>query len=217
MSEPAVSLLVVLDVDSTLCNEEGIDEIARAAGDEVAKQVAAITASAMAGQLDFAESLRQRVAALEGLPSSVISEASRRITATQGARELVEAVHRAGGRVCAVSGGFHELVDPLATALGVDEWRANRFAYANNALTGQLDGPLIDAEAKKLALIEWREKWAVDPDRVYAVGDGANDLLMMDEAAVSIAFCAKPVVRERARAVIDRRDLMEVAAIAGLH
>lgn len=216
MSDDQASMLVVLDVDSTLCNEEGIDEIACAAGEHVAAEVAAVTARAMAGELDFAESLRQRVATLTGLTAEVIHSVSTTITATEGAHALVRAVQAAGGRVCAVSGGFHELVDPLATSLGLDDWQANRFAYADGVLTGELDGLLVDAHGKREALKRWRERWHVPPDRVFAVGDGANDLEMMAEAGVSIAFCAKPVVRERATVAIDRRDLREVAVIAGI-
>lgn len=217
MSDSPASLLVVLDVDSTLCNEEGIDEIARFAGPEVQAAVAEITARAMAGELDFAASLRRRVEALSGLPAEAISEVATRITPTKGAQELVDAVHRAGGRVCAVSGGFHELVDPLASGLGLDDWQANRLAYRNGVLVGELEGPLIDAEAKRQALEMWAARWAVPREKVIAVGDGANDLAMMAAAGLSVAFCAKPVVRSQATIALDERDLALVLQVAGIH
>lgn len=216
MSDAPASLLVVLDVDSTLCNEEGIDEIAKAAGAAVQAEVQSITARAMAGELDFAESLTRRVRALKGLSRDAVSKVAGQITPTRGAKALVDAVHAAGGRVCAVSGGFHELVDPLAEALGLDDWRANRLGQADDILTGDLDGPLIDAAAKRDALEYWRERWRVPADRVIAVGDGANDLEMMAVAAISVAFCAKPIVRERATHIVDERDLSLVAQIAGI-
>lgn len=210
MSEPAAPLLVVLDVDSTLANEEGIDEIAKEAGPEVQRLVADVTARAMAGELDFAGSLIERVRALKGLSVEAINAVSARVTATFGAKALVDEVHRRGGRVCAVSGGFHELVDPLATGLGLDDWRANRLARSDGVLTGEVDGPIVDANAKKTWLLHWADKWGVPPTHIVAVGDGANDLVMMSEAAVSVAFVAKPIVRERALVSIDERDLSRV-------
>lgn len=212
MSEE-VSLLVVLDVDSTLSNEEGIDEIAREAGPDVQRAVADVTARAMAGEMDFAQSLTQRVKALAGIPLEALKTVSQRITATHGAAELVQAVHAAGGRVCAVSGGFHELVDPLASSLGLDSWRANRLGHDGHALTGDLDGPIVDAHAKRTTVLEWAEEYGVPIERVIVVGDGANDLLMMEAAGLSVAFCAKPVVRERADVAIDQRDLSLVIGL----
>lgn len=212
MSEK-VSLLVVLDVDSTLSNEEGIDEIAREAGPKVQESVAHITSRAMAGELDFAQSLTQRVKALAGIPLESLQRVSQRITATHGASQLVEAVHAAGGRVCAVSGGFHELVDPLASSLGLDAWRANRLGHDGHVLTGDLEGPIVDAHAKRTTVLEWAEEYAVPIERVIVVGDGANDLLMMEAAGLSVAFCAKPLVREHADVAIDHRDLSLVIGL----
>jgi phosphoserine phosphatase len=208
-----VALLVVLDVDSTLSNEEGIDEIAREAGPDVQQAVAQITARAMAGELDFAQSLNKRVKALAGISLESLARVSQRITATHGAAELVHAVHALGGRVCAVSGGFHELVDPLAASLGLDAWRANRLGHDGHVLTGDLDGPIVDAHAKRTTVLEWAEEYRVPIERVIVVGDGANDLLMMDAAGLSVAFCAKPVVREHADVAIDQRDLSLVIGL----
>lgn len=210
MSEASAPLLVVLDVDSTLANEEGIDEIAKEAGPEVQRLVSEVTARAMAGELDFAGSLIERVRTLKGLSLDAIDAVSARVTATFGAQALVNEVHRRGGRVCAVSGGFHELVDPLASGLGLDDWRANRLGHAQGLLTGELDGPIIDADAKRTWLRHWAEQWGVPATHIVAVGDGANDLVMMSEAAVSVAFVAKPIVRERALVAIDERDLSRV-------
>ncbi len=210
MSEPVAPLLVVLDVDSTLANEEGIDEIAKEAGPEVQRLVSEITLKSMAGELDFAASLIERVRTLKGLSTAAVDAVAERVSATFGAKALVDEVHRRGGRVCAVSGGFHELIDPLATGLGLDDWRANRLGRSQGVLTGEVDGPIIDAEAKKTWLLHWAQRWGVPSTHTVAVGDGANDLVMMSEAAVSVAFVAKPIVRERALVSIDERDLSRV-------
>lgn len=214
MSGAHTPLLVVLDVDSTLSNEEGIDELACAAGPDVAEQVAAITRRAMAGEMDFATSLEQRIAVLKGLPSSVIDDAKRRVTATPGARELVDAVHQAGGIVCAVSGGFHELVDDLLSSLGVDHWRANRLEVSSGVLTGSLEGELIDALAKARWLEHWAQQWGAA--RTVAIGDGANDLDMMAAADVSIGFVPKLLVRQHATHCIDTRDVSHAIELLGL-
>jgi len=131
VSEPVAPLLVVLDVDSTLANEEGIDEIAKEAGPEVQRLVSEITLKSMAGELDFAASLIERVRTLKGLSTAAVDAVAERVSATFGAKALVDEVHRRGGRVCAVSGGFHELIDPLATGLGLDDWRANRLGRSH--------------------------------------------------------------------------------------
>lgn len=208
--------LVVLDVDSTLSNEEGIDEIAALAGGEIRERVADITARAMAGELDFAESLRQRVLALRGLSVEIVERASARVTSTPGAEELVDAIHQAGGVVCAVSGGFHELVDPLAQRLGLDDWAANRLESDRGVLTGGLNGPLIDQHQKARWLRHWAERWGVSAENTVAIGDGANDLEMMRIAGVSIGFVPKDIVRLHATYSIDRRDLGLALPLMGL-
>ncbi|MGY6498647.1 MAG: phosphoserine phosphatase SerB [Microcella sp.] len=206
--------LVVLDVDSTLINEEAIELIADEAG--AGPEVARITERAMAGELDFAESLAERVATLAGLPVERLASAASRITVTTGARVLVDAVHAADGAVAVVSGGFHELLDPLAADLGLDAHRANRLHVADARLTGRTAGPVIDAAAKADALHEWAESFGIPMDRTIAVGDGANDLAMMQAARLSVAFCAKPLVRSRAHLAIDQRDLSAVLPLLGL-
>lgn len=205
--------LVVCDVDSTLINDEVIELIADAAG--VREQVAEITERAMRGELDFAESLRERVASLAGLSDSVFDDVLGRITHTPGVERLIESVHDAGGLIVAVSGGFHEILDPLAERLGLDWCIANRLEVVDGALTGRTVGPVIDAEAKATALRDFAELHEIPLDKTIAVGDGANDLAMMATAGISVAFCAKPVVAERATVAIYERDLAQVIPLFG--
>lgn len=207
-------LLVVLDADSTLIREEAIELLAEAAGS--LEHVAAVTERAMRGELDFAASLRERVATLAGLPVDAVRAARGRLTPTPGVQELIDGVHAAGGRVGVVSGGFHELLDPLAERLGLDFCRANRLEVDGERLTGRVHGDVVDAEAKRRALEEWAAASGTSISRTIAVGDGANDLRMLDRAALGVAFCAKPIVRAQADVAIDRVDLSGVLALAGL-
>lgn len=207
-------LLVVLDADSTLIREEAIELLAEAAGS--LEHVAAVTERAMRGELDFAASLRERVATLAGLPVAEVAAARSRLTPTPGVHELIDGVHAAGGRVGVVSGGFHELLDPLAERLGLDYCRANRLEVDGDRLTGRVLGDIVDAESKRRALEEWAAASGAPLSRTIAVGDGANDLRMLDRAALGVAFCAKPVVRAQADVAIDRVDLSGVLALAGL-
>jgi len=206
--------LTVLDVDSTLIQDEVIELLAEAAG--VRDEVAGITDRAMAGELDFAESLAARVATLAGLPVSVFAEVSERLRPTGGADRLVEVVRSHGGVVAVVSGGFHETLDPLAGRLGLDRWRANRLGVVSGRLTGETTGPIIDAAAKAESLRTWAEEFGIPLDRTIAIGDGANDLEMMRVAGLSIAFNAKPVVRAQADLVVADRELSQVLAVMGL-
>lgn len=203
--------LVVLDVDSTLIEQEAIELLADEAGSGPA--VAAITDRAMAGELDFGASLAERVATLAGLDDGCCARVGARITLTAGARELVGAVHAADGAVGVVSGGFHELLDPIAAELGLDHHRANRLEVVEGRFTGRTLGPVIDAEAKAIALREWAAEHGVPLARTVAVGDGANDLLMMAAAGISVAFCAKPAVRVAATHVVDVPDFRELLAL----
>jgi len=203
--------LVVLDVDSTLIEDEVIELIAEHAG--VREEVAAVTERAMRGELDFAESLRERVAALRGLPLTVVDEVRARVRVTHGVPELITGVHERGGSIAAVSGGFHEVLDPIATRLGLDAWRANRLEAAGGRLTGYVDGPIVDAPAKRDALEAWARDLGIPLARTIAVGDGANDLLMMSAAGLGIAFDAKPRVRDEADVVLTERDLSQVLAL----
>lgn len=206
--------LVVLDVDSTLIENEVIDLLADAAGKH--DEVAAVTTAAMRGELDFTESLRQRVSMLEGLSEDALLEVRAKIQVTKGAHELIAGVHAAGGRVAAISGGFYDILDPLAAGLKLDRWRANSLEAANGSLTGRVRGAIIDAEAKARALREWGELYSVPSRRIVAVGDGANDLPMLEASALSIAFDANQPVRDAAHVSMGIRDLSQVLPLLGL-
>ncbi|MFT4029103.1 MAG: phosphoserine phosphatase SerB [Protaetiibacter sp.] len=206
--------LVVLDVDSTLIEDEVIELLAEVAGTREA--VAEVTLRAMNGELDFAESLRERVATLAGLPTAVFAEVLSHVTVTRGVPELIAAVHAAGGAVAVVSGGFHEVIDPLAERLGLDFWRANRLEVADGHLTGGLIPPIVDAAAKAEALGEWADAVGVPLAQTLAVGDGANDLPMMALAGLSVGFDAKAPVRDVADVLLDERDLSMLLPLIGL-
>ncbi|TFV82329.1 phosphoserine phosphatase SerB [Microbacterium sp. dk485] len=204
----AVPLLVVLDADSTLLRNEVIELIAEEAGRGA--EVAAATEAAMRGEVDFAESLRSRVTELRGVPVSAFARVAARVEPTPGVRELVAAVHDRGGVVAVVSGGFHEVLDEIAPALGIDRWRANRLESADRVLTGRVSGAIVDGAAKAASLREWARELGVPAGGTIAIGDGANDLLMLAEAGLGLAFNAKPAVRERADLVIGPIDLSHV-------
>ncbi|WEO79323.1 phosphoserine phosphatase SerB [Cryobacterium sp. SO2] len=211
---PAARFLVVLDADSTLIENEVIELLADAAGSLAL--VADVTDRAMRGELDFAASLRERVSTLAGLSTDVFAEVGALIRPTAGVHALIDGLHAAGSTVGVVSGGFHELLDPLAERLGLDHWRANRLEVADGRLTGGLVGPIIDATAKAAALAEWAAADGVNLCSTVAVGDGANDLTMMRIAGLGVAFNAKPVVRRSADLVIGTTDLSQVLPILGL-
>lgn len=207
----AARFLVVLDADSTLIRNEVIELLADEAGRRA--EVQAATEAAMRGEVDFATSLRSRVAALEGVPVSAFERVRARIEPTPGVRELTAAVHDRGGVVGVVSGGFHEILDSVAPELGVDRWRANRLDVADSVLSGRVDGDIVDGAAKASSLQEWAAELGVDPRATIAIGDGANDLQMMAVAGLGIAFNAKPAVRAAASLVIGPQDLAEVIAL----
>ena len=194
-----------MDVDSTLIQEEVIELLADFAGKRA--EVASITEAAMRGELDFEESLRTRVATLNGLPDTVLQSTFERVHLSIGARELISAVHAAGGRVGAVSGGFNQILEPLAKQLNLDYYRANTLEVLDGKLTGKLVGPIIDRAAKAQALLEWANDFGEEPMWVAAIGDGANDLDMFEVSGLSFAYNAKPSVRERADVTIDEPDL----------
>ncbi|MCY7404322.1 MAG: phosphoserine phosphatase SerB [Cryobacterium sp.] len=210
----APRFLVVLDADSTLIRDEVIELLADAAGSR--ELVADLTERAMRGEFDFAQSLRERVLTLAGLPESVFTEVGRRIRPTEGVHELIAGIHAGGGVVGVVSGGFHELLDPLAADLGVDHLRANRLEVEAGRLTGRVLGPIIDAKAKAVALCEWAAVDHIALSQTVAVGDGANDLLMMNAAGLAVAFNAKPRVQREADLIIDHCNLSQVLPLLGL-
>jgi phosphoserine phosphatase len=208
-------ILVVLDVDSTLTRNEGIDLLAAEVSGDVAAEVSAITEQAMRGELDFEQSLKRRVAALKGTPEKAINRAAQAQVLTDGARHLVKTLVEQGHFVGAVSGGFHEMVDPLAETLGLSVHRANRLGVSNAVLTGELVGPIIDARAKAEALEEWAGHFGVPMSNTVAIGDGGNDVLMLEKAALGIAFMAKPVAKKAADVSIDTPDLAQVLSLLG--
>jgi phosphoserine phosphatase len=197
--------LVVFDVDSTLINEEAIELLAEHSGNR--ERVAEITERSMRGEIDFTTSLVERVATLKGLPVSVLEETSKSLTPTVGAKALIDEIHARGGKVAAVSGGFIQLLDGLRQGLSLDYAMANTLGVQDGLLTGEVVGELINREAKAKYLESWASENGLELSQTIAIGDGANDLGMMAKAGLSVAFCAKPVVRESADVVIDERDL----------
>jgi phosphoserine phosphatase len=202
------SFLVVFDVDSTLINEEAIELLAEHSGNR--EKVAEITDRSMRGEIDFSTSLIERVATLKGLPESVLGQTAKRLTPTKGARELIQEIHTRGGKAAAVSGGFIQLLTGLKRELNLDYAQANTLGVENGKLTGEVVGQLVNREAKAKYLKLWAQESDIPLERTFAIGDGANDLGMMAIAGLSVAFCAKPIVRESADVVIDERDLKKV-------
>jgi phosphoserine phosphatase len=192
-----------MDVDSTLITQEVVELLAARAGSRA--EVAAITERAMRGELDFTASLRARVATLAGLPTTVFAEVLAEIEVTPGAVELLAELDRRGWHVGLVSGGFVEVVGPLAERLGIPRFHANALEVEHGALTGRVAGEVVDRAVKARTLRAWAAALGVPADRTVAIGDGANDLDMLAEAGFGIAFDAKPVVREQADAAVDGR------------
>ncbi|WP_222272937.1 phosphoserine phosphatase SerB [Modestobacter marinus] len=205
--------LIVLDVDSTLVRGEVIDELAARAGR--AAEVARITAAAMNGELDFEQSLRARVAVLEGLPVGVLDEVREHLVLTPGARTLIRTLQRLGFRCGIVSGGFTQITDQLADALGLDFAAANTLEVVDGKLTGGLVGEVVDRAGKARALARFAAEHGIPLEQTVAVGDGANDLDMLNAAGLGIAFNAKPVVREQAHAALNQPYLDAVLQVLG--
>jgi phosphoserine phosphatase len=205
--------LIVLDVDSTLVRGEVIDELAARAGR--AAEVARITAAAMNGELDFAESLRARVAALAGLPVEVLAEVREHLVLTPGARTLIRTLKRLGFRCGIVSGGFTQITDHLAEELGLDFAAANTLEVDGGQLTGGLVGEIVDRAGKARALERFAAMYDIPLEQTVAVGDGANDLDMLGVAGLGIAFNAKPFVREQAHTALNQPYLDAVLQVLG--
>jgi len=203
-----------MDVDSTLVSAEVIDLLAARAG--CAEQVAKITASAMRGDVDFATSLRERVALLAGLDASVLDEVRREVTLAPGARTLIRTLRHLGFRCGIVSGGFTQLTDALAADLGLDYAAANTLEIAGGKLTGKLTGPVIDRAGKAAALRQFAKQAGVPLSQTVAVGDGANDLDMIAAAGMGIAFNAKQAVRDAADASVSVPYLDTVLYLLGV-
>ncbi|MFM1625905.1 phosphoserine phosphatase SerB [Streptococcus mutans] len=203
--------LLVMDVDSTLVQEEVIDLLGDEAG--VGQQVTDITERAMRGELDFRQALEERVATLEGLPESIFDKVYARIHFNKNAKELVAELHARGYKVGLVSGGFHETVDRLAAEAGIDYVKANHLEVVDGVLTGKTYGDIVTKEIKVQKLRDWAAENELVLSQTIAMGDGANDLPMIHEAGIGIAFCAKPIVRQQAPYQINEPDLYKVIEI----
>ncbi|AFR29182.1 phosphoserine phosphatase SerB [Arthrobacter sp. Rue61a] len=206
--------LLIMDVDSTLIQQEVIELLAAHAGKR--EEVAAVTEAAMRGELDFAQSLHARVAVLAGLPAGVVDSVRQEVRLSLGAAELVAAFKEAGHVVAVVSGGFNQILGPIAEQLGLDYWIANELEIIDGALTGKVLGAVIDRAAKEKYLREWAAEEGIGLEHTIAVGDGANDLDMLGAAGIGIAFNAKPAVRAVADAVITIPYLDAVRHIANV-
>jgi phosphoserine phosphatase len=206
--------LVQLDVDSTFIQQEAIELLAAKAG--VLDEVARITEAAMRGELDFAQSLIARVALLRGLSEDAIGQVQREIRLTDGAAELVALLHEKGHCVSLVSGGFTNVLKPIVDDMKIDFYRANTLEIIDGLLTGKVIGSIIDRAAKADALREFAQACAVELSETVAIGDGANDLDMMEIAGISIAFNAKPIVEAAADYSIKEPSLRSVVSLINL-
>lgn len=200
--------LLVMDVDSTLIEEEVIDLLGEKVG--LGEKISEITEDAMSGELDFKEALKERVDLLSGLPTTIFDEIYKEIHLTNGAAGLIETLHGRGWKVGVVSGGFHEIVDKLAVDLKLDYVFANRLAVQEGYLTGETYGTIVDKSFKLERLKQWAKENKLDLSEVVAVGDGANDIPMLNAAGLGIAFCAKPAVKAAVAYHIDKRNLLMV-------
>ena len=205
--------LVAFDMDSTLINAEVIDELARLHG--VYDEVAAITARAMAGELDFKQSFRARVRLLAGMDESALQQVADRVELTQGAQKLVSALQHFGYKTAVLSGGFQFVGDRLQERLGLDYVYANTLECVDGRATGNVSGDIVDATAKARILAELCAREGISPEQAIAIGDGANDLPMLAAAGLGIAFHAKPVVRDSAGHAISRFGLDSVLYLLG--
>lgn len=206
--------LFLADMDSTMIGQECIDELADAAG--LKAHVSAITERAMRGEIAFEPALRERVALLKGLPTTIVADMiASRITLTPGGRELVRTMKAHGAYSALVSGGFTVFTGPISEKIGFDMHRSNTLNVDNGAFAGTVAEPILGKEAKRAALEELRTRFGLAPEATMAVGDGANDLAMLGEAGLGVAFHAKPIVAEAAHARVDHGDLSALIYFQG--
>jgi phosphoserine phosphatase len=207
--------LLIADMDSTMITVECIDELADYAG--LKSEVSAVTDAAMRGELDFAEALRSRVALLAGLSEATVAECLReRVTIMGGAIDLISAFRRRGGRAVLVSGGFTHFTDSVARAIGFDRAIANRLIVKDGTLTGDVEWPIVDAQAKRATLITEAAALGIALTATVAIGDGANDIPMIETAGLGIAYHAKPKTEAAAAARVRAGDLSVVRYALGL-
>ena len=200
--------LCVMDVDGTLILEEVIDLLGREAGCE--EEIAQITSQAMRGEIEFETSLRKRVALLKGLPDSVFDTVFNSIHLSPNAKKFISILQKNGIIVGLVSGGFSPIVERLAKSLSISYFSANQLEVKDGLLTGKLVGQIISPQVKKETLEKWRKELQLPRERTVAIGDGANDLLMLKSAGLGIAFCAKEVLKQEIPHHVDKRDFLEV-------
>lgn len=207
--------LFVADMDSTMIGQECIDELADFAGKKA--EISAVTERAMQGEIDFAQALHQRVASLNGLGVGCIERCRvERVTHNAGAKTLVRTMRARGARTLLVTGGFHDFADPLAAELGFEEVRANYLESMHGHLTGRVTGAIVDATAKAQALVERRKELGLDRSGVLAVGDGANDAPMIEEAGLGVSYRGKPKLEAVAAARIRHNDLTALLWAQGI-
>jgi len=200
--------LLIMDMDSTLVQAETIDQIAEVAG--VGNKVSEITESAMRGELNFTESLHARVSMLKGVELRSLQSVHQQLPLTRGAKQLIAAAKQNNCYTALVSGGFTMFAEPIVKQLGIDYLAANTLGVENGQLTGEVIGNVVDDKAKRETLLKLKKKLSLNQNQIIAIGDGANDLLMLDEAGTGIAFHAKPKVQHQAKAIINFSNLEAV-------
>jgi phosphoserine phosphatase len=206
--------LFLADMDSTMIGQECIDELADLVGKKT--EVAAITERAMRGEIEFVPALRERVALLEGLPETVIADViAQRITLTPGGRTLIATMQAHGAYTCLVSGGFTQFIEAISAKIGFDEARGNTLLTTAGKLTGKVAEPIFGREGKRATLTELQARLGLSPDETMAIGDGANDLDMITQAGLGVAYHAKPAVAAAAAARIDYSDLTALLYVQG--
>ena len=202
--------LLVLDVDSTMIEQEVIELLADRVG--LRDQVKILTDQAMAGEIDFREALLQRVGLLKGLSAVVFQDILAEIKITDGVRELVSSIHESNGMVGAISGGFSQVLEPLAQSLGLDIFLANNLEVVDGLITGRISDDIVDADMKARTLLHWAQQYGIDVDDTIAIGDGANDIPMLKASGFGVAFRPKDVLRPHADLIIEGNSLAPVIA-----
>jgi len=206
--------LVVLDVDSTMIEQEVIELLAEGVG--LGDQVKTLTDQAMAGKIDFRDALLKRVGLLEGLSAQVFQEVLADIRVTDGVPELVSAVHKSGGMVGAISGGFSQILEPLADKLSLDFFKANNLEIEDGVMTGRVIGDIVDAEVKARTLLDWAREYGFDVSSTVAVGDGANDIQMLKASGFAVAFRPREILRDHADLIIEGDSLEPLISVLEL-